>query len=159
MQFCRLQDISVHAENKEKNKCSAEFPGRFERRKEEKAGELTSSVSSPDRGFCCAGPQSAVWCPAALQSVSCTSSSAAALSAAYPHYQPAHQPAAESTITHTYTHLTGDSAAYNSVDWYFVDICRGFRVIQSSLPFSPDAFCSAAQSQACLQTPAGVSFW
>lgn len=59
----------------------------------------------------------------------------------------------------SHTRFTGDSAIYNSVDYYFVDICLGFRIIQSFLPSSQDAFCSAAQSQACPQTPAGVSFW
>lgn len=101
MQFSRLQDIPVRVEIKEKVSAPPRFLEWFEQMNmERQAGELTSSASSPDRGFCCAGPRGAVWCPAVLQSASCISSSPAAMSAAHLHYQPAHQPAAGPTITH-----------------------------------------------------------
>lgn len=65
------------------------------------AVELTSSASSPDHGCDFAGPPDEAWCPAARQSVSGTFSSAAAQSAANPHYPSANQPAAAHTHTHT----------------------------------------------------------
>ena len=65
--------------------------------------QLTSSVSSPDHGCGSAGPPSEAWCPAALPSVSGTSSSAAAQSAAHPHYLSANQPATGHIHTHTHT--------------------------------------------------------
>lgn len=111
MQFHRLQNIPICVQmggNRSVLLCLCvcvwknALAWKFERKQ---AGELTSSVSSPDRGFCCAAPRGAVWCPAALQSVSCTSSSAAAQSAAYLHYRPARQPAAETAITHTHSLL------------------------------------------------------
>lgn len=71
------------------------------------APELTSSVSSPDRGCGSAGPPNEAWCLAAQQTASGSSSSAAARSAAYLHYLSANQPAAARINTHKHTHPNG----------------------------------------------------
>lgn len=73
------------------------------RKKGHAVNKLTSSVFSPDRGCGSVGPPDEAWCPAARQSVSGTSSSAAAQSAANPHYLSANQPAAAQTHTQTHT--------------------------------------------------------
>lgn len=73
--------------------------------RDSKTKKLTSSVFSPDHGCGSAGPPGEAWCPAALPSFSGTSSSAAAQSAAHPHYLSADQPAAARTQTHANKHL------------------------------------------------------
>ncbi len=66
--------------------------------------KLTSSVFSPGHGCGSADPPGEAWCPAALPSFSGTSSSAAAQSAAHPHYLSAGQPAAARKHKHTHKH-------------------------------------------------------
>lgn len=71
------------------------------RQSDESTLKLTFSVSFPDRGYGSVGPPDEAWCPAAQPSASGTSSSAAARSAADPHYLPANRPAA----AHAHKHI------------------------------------------------------
>lgn len=134
--------------------------------------KLTSSVSSPDRGCGFGGPPGVVWYPAALQSVSGTSSSAAAQSAAYPHYLSANQPAAapipthnhmakNHTDTHTFFyHFFHDSSTHIFIIVLIYQFVSWFSFVRKTLlPSSQAVFWTAARSPASHQTPAGVSFW
>ncbi len=192
MQFHRLQNISVTIQIKENASVLPSWSEclclTFQREKnnmfsvcvhESKKGQtdrqtkkLTSSVSSPDHGCGSAGSPGEAWCPAALPSVSGTSSSAAAQSAAHPHYLSADQPAAARVHTQTHAHtfllffydslvhiiiiasmpLTGHKCVV-------IKHYSRLNILKSFLPFSRGVFCPAVPSPACHQTPAAVSFW
>lgn len=95
----------------------------YNRKKDRQIEKLlqTSSVFSPDHGCDFAGPPCEAWCPAAPLSVSGTSFSAAAQSAAHPHYLSANQPAA--ARTHTQTHVNKQTTFLFFLLWWIKVKC------------------------------------